>query len=432
MPPGGPLPGPGDESGRNLPSVIDHLFKRWVGDPALFLAVFLMTAFGVAMIYSAGVLNIPSPITEGAWIRQIQWAGIALVAFTVIRQIGPRWFEWIAVPGYVVSVVLLVVTLIWGTGSGTAAGVNSFLVIGPIQFQPSELAKLATILALARYLGTRSEDPIALRALVAPVAIVGVPLVLVILQPDLGTALAFVGILFAALFWAGTPITLLLLLLTPGVALVLSFDPRIWAAFFVLLIGALYLYRYRLSLVESLSVILANLVAGTISTPLWNSLAPYQQNRILVYLDPSVDPRGAGYHVIQSMVAIGSGGPTGKGFTAGTQKRFDFLPEQHTDFIFSVIGEELGYLGTILTLCLFAFILFRLVKMAEGEPDPFAGLVIFGIFGAWLVHIFVNVGMTVGMVPVTGIPLPFVSYGGTFLLMSWVAVALSARRAGED
>ena len=408
-----------------------NLFKRWVGDPALFLAALVMTSFGIAMIYSAGVLNIPSPITEGAWILQIQWAAISLVAFVVIRQIGARWIEWVAVPAYVLCVILLLATLFVGTGSGTAAGVRSFLEIGPIRFQPSELAKLTTILALARYLGARPE-PATLRALVNPAAIVGVPFVLVILQPDLGTALAFVGILFAALFWAGTPIGLLALLMSPGISLVLSFDPRIWAAFFVFLVLALYLYRYRLFLVESLAVVLASLAAGTISTPLWNSLADYQQNRILVFLDPSVDPRGAGYHVVQSMVAIGSGGLTGNGFTEGTQKRFDFLPEQHTDFIFSVIGEELGYLGTILTLLLFAVILYRLVRMAEGEADPFAGLVIFGIFGAWLVHVFVNVGMTVGMVPVTGIPLPFVSYGGTFLLMSWVAVAVAARLVGED
>ena len=408
-----------------------NLFKRWVGDPALFLAAYVKTSFGIAMIYSAGVLNIPSPITEGAWILQIQWAAISLVAFVVICRIGPRWIEWVAVPAHVLCVILLLATLFVGAGSGTAAGVRSFLEIGPIRFQPSELAKLTTILALARYLGTRPE-PATLRALVNPAAIVGVPFVLVILQPDLGTALAFVGILFAALFWAGTPIGLLALLMSPGISLVLSFDPRIWAASFVFLVFALYLYRYRLFLVESLAVVLASLAAGTISTPLWNSLADYQQNRILVFLDPSVDPRGAGYHVVQSMVAIGSGGLTGNGFTEGTQKRFDFLPEQHTDFIFSVIGEELGYLGTILTLLLFAVILYRLVRMAEGEADPFAGLVIFGIFGAWLVHVFVNVGMTVGMVPVTGIPLPFVSYGGTFLLMSWVAVAVAARLVGED
>ena len=409
-----------------------NLFKRWVGDPVLFLAALVMTSFGIAMIYSAGVLNIPSPITEGAWILQVQWAAISLVAFVVICQIGPRWIEWVAVPAYVLCVILLLATLFVGAGSGTAAGVISFLEIGPIRFQPSELAKLTTILALARYLGTRPEDPATLRALVNPAAIVGVPFVLIILQPDLGTALAFVGILFAALFWAGTPIGLLALLMSPGISLVLSFDPRIWTVSFVFLVLALYLYRYRLFLVESLAVVLANLAAGTISTPLWNSLADYQQNRILVFLDPSVDPRGAGYHVVQSMVAIGSGGLTGNGFTEGTQKRFDFLPEQHTDFIFSVIGEELGYLGTIFTLLLFAVILYRLVRMAEGEADPFAGLVIFGIFGAWLVHVFVNVGMTVGMVPVTGIPLPFVSYGGTFLLMSWVAVAVAARLVGED
>jgi rod shape determining protein RodA len=304
--------------------------------------------------------------------------------------------------------------------------------LGFIQFQPAELAKLATILALARYLASRQEDPTTLRALVIPAAIVGLPLGLVILQPDLGTVLAFVGILFAALFWAGAPIGFLILLLSPGISLVLSYNAMIWAGFFLVLIGSLYLFRYRLFPVESLSVILANLAVGTVSAPLWNSLAEYQQNRILVFLDPSVDPRGAGYHLVQSMVAIGSGGLSGKGFTEGTQKAFDFLPEQHTDFIFSVIGEELGFLGTGFALALFAFILYRLVRMAEEVADPFAGLVIFGIFGAWLVHIFVNVGMTVGMVPVTGIPLPFVSYGGTFLLMCWVAVAMATRVTQED
>ena len=407
-------------------------FARWAGDPALVLAVLLITAFGIAMIYSAGVLNIPSPVTERAWIRQVRWFVLALVAFTMVRQLRPRWFEWVALPAYGLSILLLGATLVVGTGSGTAQGVKSFLDLGFIRFQPAELAKLATILALARYLGTRSENPTTLRALVTPSAIAGIPLGLVILQPDLGTALAFVGILFAALYWAGAPIGLLAFLASPGVSLILSFDNRIWAVFFVVVVGSLYLFRYRLFLVESLAIVLANLAAGTIALPLWNSLAEYQQNRILVFLDPSVDPRGAGYHLIQSMVAIGSGGLSGKGFTEGTQKRLDFLPEQHTDFIFSVVGEELGFLGTGLALALFAFILYRLVKMAEEATDPFAGLVIFGIFGAWLVHIFVNVGMTVGMVPVTGIPLPFVSYGGTFLLMSWIAVAIAARVAYEE
>jgi rod shape determining protein RodA len=253
----------------------------------------------------------------------------------------------------------------------------------------------------------------------------------VILQPDLGTALAFLGILFSVLYWAGTPVPLLLLLASPGLALILAFDVRVWSVYILLVTGGLYLYRYRLFLYESVAVGLANFAAGTIARPLWNTLEEYQQNRLLVFLDPSVDPQGSGYHLIQSLVAIGSGGLTGKGFTLGTQKRFDFLPEQHTDFIFSVVGEELGFLGVAIVLGGFAFVLARLVRMAENSGDPFAGLVLFGIFGAWLVHIFVNVGMTVGLVPVTGIPLPFVSYGGSFLLMSWVAVAIAVRVAHE-
>lgn len=405
--------------------------RRWAIDPTLIFLVLGLTIFGIAMIYSAGALNIPSPITAGAWLRQTQWLVVALVGFTVVGRISLRWYEWASVPIYVSTTVLLAATLVIGTGVGTASGVESFINLGFVSFQPAELAKLGTVLVLARYLSTAPE-PATLRSLVAPAAIVGVSLLLVILQPDLGTALAFVGILFSMLFWAGTPLWLLILLASPGFALILSFDTRVWSGYFVLLVAFLYLNRYRLFLWESVSALLVNLAAGTVATPLWNSLAGYQQNRILVFLDPSVDPRGAGYHLIQSMVAIGSGGLFGKGYTAGTQKRLDFLPEQHTDFIFSVIGEELGFLGTGLTLAVFGLILWRLVHLAEKAPDPFAGLVIFGIFGAWLVHIFVNVGMTVGMVPVTGIPLPFVSYGGTFLLMSWVALAIAARVAHEE
>jgi rod shape determining protein RodA len=226
-------------------------------------------------------------------------------------------------------------------------------------------------------------------------------------------------------------VALLLLVASPAASLILSYDTMIWSGYIVAVVGFLYLYRYRLFLFESVAVVLANFAAGTISRPLWNSLKPYQQNRILVFLDPEVDPRGAGYHLIQSKVAVGSGGLTGQGFTLGAQKRYDFLPEQHTDFIFSIVGEELGFVGTALAILAFGYVLMRLVRMAAASPDPFAGLVLLGIFGAWLVHIFVNVGMTVGVVPITGIPLPFVSYGGTFLLMSWVAVAIAVRVAHE-
>jgi rod shape determining protein RodA len=408
-----------------------RLFERWAADPALVLAVLVLSVFGIAMIYSAGVVNIPNPVTQDAWIRQIIWFVLALVAFSFLVRVPLRWIEWVAIPAYVMSLVLLAATLVVGTGAGTAVGVKSWIHIGPIGFQPSEIAKIATILVLARLLSQREEGLTSLRDILAPTALVALPLGLVMLQPDLGTAMAFVGILFAMLYWAGTPVALLLLVASPVAGLVLSFDTRIWSWYIVAVVSFLYFYRYRLFLFESVAVVLTNIAAGTIARPLWNSLAAYQQNRILVFLNPDVDPRGAGYQIIQSKVAIGSGGLLGKGFTLGTQKRFDFLPEQHTDFIFSVIGEELGFLRTALVILLFAYVLVRLARMAQDSPDPFAGLVLMGILGAWLVHIFVNVGMTVGLVPITGIPLPFVSYGGTFLLMSWVAVAIAVRVAHE-
>ncbi|HSW30720.1 MAG TPA: rod shape-determining protein RodA [Longimicrobiales bacterium] len=408
-----------------------RLFERWAVDPALVLAVLVLSLFGIAVIYSAGVVYVPNAVTQHAWLRQGVWFLFALAAFSVLARVPLRWIEWVAIPAYVLSVVLLGVTLVIGTGAGTAEGVKSWINLGFIGFQPSEIAKIATVLVLARLLSQRSEGLSSLREILGPAVLVAIPLALVMLQPDLGTAMAFVGILFAMLYWAGTPVALLALVASPVLGLILSFDTKIWSWYIVAVVAFLYFYRYRLFLFESVTVVLANFAAGTISRPLWNSLATYQQNRILVYLNPEVDPRGAGYQIIQSKVAIGSGGLLGKGYTLGTQKRFDFLPEQHTDFIFSVVGEELGFLGTALAILAFAFVLSRLVTMAKDSPDPFAGLVLFGIFGAWLVHIFVNIGMTIGLVPITGIPLPFVSYGGTFLLMSWVAVGIAVRVAHE-
>jgi rod shape determining protein RodA len=407
------------------------LVRSWALDARLVLATLVLSLFGIAMIYSAGAVYIPNAVTSDAWMRQAVWFALALAAFTLLAKVPPRWIEWVAVPSYVLSVVLLGATLVIGTGSGTAAGVRSWIDLGFISFQPSEIAKLATVLVVARFLAQRETPLASLRDLVVPSALVALPLALVMLQPDLGTAMAFVGILFAMLFWAGTPVALLLLVASPVVGLFLSYDTAIWSFYIVGVIGFLYLYRYRLFLFESVALVLANFAAATISRPLWNSLATYQQNRLLVFLNPEVDPRGAGYQVIQSKVAVGSGGLRGQGFLMGPQKRYDFLPEQHTDFIFSVVGEELGFVGTMLAIIAFAYVLSRLIHLAERSSDPFAGLVLMGIFGAWLVHVFVNIGMTVGLVPITGIPLPFVSYGGTFLFMSWVALAIAVRVANE-
>jgi len=407
--------------------------RQIIGDPWLVLAALVLSIFGVAMIYSAGVLNVPSAVAGGAWQRQLVFFVLGIAVFTASAWITPRWVEWGSVPFYVVSLVLVAATLVIGTGAGTAASTKSWIRIGPLGFQPAELAKLGTILVLARVLSLRKGAPLtSVRDLLLPGTLVAIPMFIVLLQPDLGTALAFIGILFSMLYWAGTPVPLLLLLASPGAGLLLSFSTPVWSIYIVGLVLAIYLYRYRIFLAESVAIVLVNVAAGTIAQPLWNSLADYQKNRLLVFLDPSVDPRGAGWHLLQSKVAIGSGGIFGKGFTEGSQKRLAFLPEQHTDFIFSVVGEELGFLGVLLALGLISMLLLRLVRLAEESSDPFAGLVLFGIFGAWVVHVFVNIGMTVGLVPVTGIPLPFLSYGGTFLVVCWIAVALAIRVLGEE
>jgi rod shape determining protein RodA len=282
---------------------------------------------------------------------------------------------------------------------------------------------------LARVLGNRQEQDPRLVSLWRPLAITIVPFALVLLQPDLGSAITFGVILVGALFWAGVPLFTIFMLVSPGVSLLLGFSAAVWGGWFILVVGLIYLKRPYL--IEGVGVVVANLAAGAIAAPLWNQLAEYQQNRLLVFLDPGRDPRGAGWQLIQSQVAIGSGGLFGQGFGDGPQKRLSFLPEQHTDFIFSVVGEELGFLGVLALLTLFAWLLRRMITTATRATDEFGNLVVFCLFAVWFAHLLINVGMTVGLMPITGLPLPFVSYGGSFLLMTFVGVALAARVAIE-
>ena len=224
-------------------------FTKWLLEPPLVLAVFALTVFGMAMIYSAGVVHIPNDVTQNAWIRQGIWFVLAMVAFIGVVRVPVRWIEWVALPAYAFSVLLLVVTLIVGTGVGTAAGVKSFIQIGSFSFQPSEIAKIAAVLFLAKFLSQRKEPLNSVQDLLLPSFLVGLPLALVMLQPDLGTAMAFGGIFFTMLFWAGTPVILLLLIASPILGLVLSYETVIWSGYIVALVGFLYLFRY-LSLIH--------------------------------------------------------------------------------------------------------------------------------------------------------------------------------------
>src|SRR4051794_28419763 len=383
-----------------------------------------LVLFGLATLYSAGQTDVPTR-AAGVWYRQFMWCGIGIVAGWMIFHVSLRVLEWVAPAVYAFSLFLLGTVLLVGTGAGTAEGSHSWLSVGGHQIgQPSELAKVATVLMMARYLSGRKEPPRSLRDLVGPVLIVGVPCLMVLKQPDLGSALVFVGIFFAMLFWAGVRPRMLFLLASPVLSLFLAFNTLAWSVWIIVFV--LILIAWRPYVWDWVVFLTANLVMGAIAMPLWHRLAPYQQNRLLTFINPEADPRAAGYHAIQSRVAIGSGGWFGTGYTQGPQKRLAFLPEQHTDFVFSVVGEELGFLGVLVALTLFLGLFLVLVRIARRATDSFSSLTVFGIVGLFFTHVFENVGMTVNLMPITGIPLPMFSYGGCLFfilfLSPWVAL----------
>lgn len=293
-----------------------------------------------------------------------------------------RWKRY-ARAVYFLSLGLLALVLFHAP---TIFGAGRWLLVGSIQIQPSELAKLAVIIMLAKFLSDHEgEDPsyimwISLLYLAFPIG-------LVLLQPDLGTALVFIGILFGMLFVAGVPGKRLLIMAGVGLAL------------FV--------------------------VAVFLSTQGWLEIfKDYQLKRLLIFINPYRDPTGDGWNVIQSMIAIGSGGFFGKGLFSGTQTQLDFVPARHTDFIFSVIGEELGFLGGIALLVCYWFLLLRGIHLLSRAKDKFGALLIAGVLSMIFFHVFINVGMALGMMPVTGLPLPFASVGGTSLAASMMGVAI--------
>jgi len=399
-------------------------------DKPLAIAVVTLALYGLATLYSAGQTDIPT-FVETIWHRQLLWLGLSLIIAVLTFRTSPRMLEWATPFVYGIALFLLMLTLWIGTGAGTAAGSKSWLAIGGHRFgQPAELAKLAVILMLARQLAAMREAPSTLRDLIVPALIAGIPCLLVLKQPDLGSAIVFVAILFFMLFWAGTKPSLLLLASSPVIGLVLAFSTIAWGVWIATL--TVLLVWWRPYVWESIVVMAANVMGGVFAIPFWNRLAPYQQNRLLAFLNPDVDPRAAGWHVIQSKVAVGSGGLLGKGFTEGTQKRLAFLPAQHTDFIFSIVGEELGFVGVLVALSLFGWMLFRLLRVARKATDPFSSLCVFGIAGLFFTHIVENVGMTINLMPITGIPLPFFSYGGSFLLVCSIGVGIALRVAWES
>ena len=346
-------------------------------DYIILILALILTVIGIVGIYSAGV-NSTSSETE--YIKQIIWVGISLAVMFVVWMLDYHVSSIFGLVGYPILLILLVVVLFMPEINGA----SSWFSIGSIQIQPSEFMKIAYILMLAKYIDyvyTKGKDAInkwynigiALCIFIIPVA-------LIMLQPDFGTALVFASITFFMLFKSGLS------------------------------------YKYVLALILILIV--------TVPLMYFFVLSEYQQERIQVFFNPEQEPLGAGYNAIQSKIAVGSGMLFGTGLTKGTQTQWGYLPVKSSDFIFSVISEELGFVMSALIVIIYIVMLYRILKIAETSKDRLGSVIATGVFGMFFFHFLENIGMTIGLMPITGIPLPFVSYGGSSMLTNFIALAL--------
>lgn len=418
----------------------DFVIRKWSDlndlDWYILGPVLILLAFSLMLLTSAAYGSFLS--------RQFMFMLPFLFAGILLLFIRIKFWQKIAFWIYVLNILLLFVVLIKGSAS---MGAQRWIDIGLVKIQPSEFAKIAIIVSLAvwftKYPIKNYIDILTSALIIAP------PFLLVCKQPDLGTALAFIAIYLGMAFWAGATFTQLLVVLSPLLSLILNAtSPVVFSigtaqiknkiveltltqSFLIfllfLLIWLIINYKVWKSpwLVLWLSfIIFVNFFIGFVRPILWSLLHSYQQRRLTIFLNPESDPQGAGYHIIQSLLAIGNGGFLGYGWQHGRLTKGNYVPAQHTDFIFSTCGEEFGFIGAVFLVCLFAIILCRAIYIARSSNDRFASFIAIGIFSFFTFHIFINIGMTLGIMPITGVPLPLLSYGGTALMVDIASIFL--------
>ena len=388
-------------------------------DFGLFLPALILFGFGLLAIYSSTVNN---TFAQENFQRQVIWGIIAFVVFFITYLLPTNFFKSIAIPAYLVSILLLVAVIAMGR---QVSGSKSWLIIGSVGFQPSEIAKIATIMAIASYLSRNNSNIDSFKDILITLAIGFTPVLLILLEPDMGTSIVFMGMILIMFFWKGISSFSLFVVLSPAFIAVAAIFGTIYFIVALLLIIGL-LITFKKNLFFSASIFAIGLSSGFFADYVYHALSPHQQKRIQSFLDPNADPLGSGYNTIQAKVAIGSGGLTGKGFLAGNQTQLQFIPEQWTDFAFCVIGEEFGFIGSIIVLSIFLILFLRILKLSYNTKDEFMSLVSIGILSVYLIHFIINLGMVVGILPVIGIPLPFISYGGSSLLVSMFMLGILA------
>lgn len=384
-----------------------------------------LTAFGLVSIYSAtqGPVSefLPSYIQEN-FSRQLLWVALSIVIMISVQFTSPRTFLGASYLLYGFSTILMIFTVFFGV---EVSGSRSWLNLGFFNIQVGELMKLATILAVANYLTSR-RDITAENLKTACVALLffAVPVILLILQNEAGIAIVFIALLPFMLFWSGLPHGISLLIISP--ALIAYFTVINWQfgiiAAVILTIAIFFIQRRNWLTASSLILGLLTIIGTEVA--LHQVLQPHQTARIEAFVNPTLDPQGTGWNILQATTAIGSGGLTGKGFMEGTQTQLRFLPEQWTDFIFCVVGEEFGFIGAGSIMILFLLLFLRLINMAGTHKHPFAQLVIVSVSAVFFIHFSINIASATAVMPVIGLPLPFVSYGGSAFLTNSLLLAI--------
>ncbi len=375
-------------------------------------AAFLVAA-GLAAVYSAsGAMD-----ERALFTRQILSTILGIAAFVLGARISLRILDEIAPIAFAITCVLLLITIFAGTGPA-----DRWLPVGLFRIQPSEIAKVAMILFAARWLSSIRTRP-AKYAEGKLLLVLGIVVVLTWLQPDLGTAVSMCIIILGMFYWAGYGLSWIFLLMSPLLAAVSSIDIVYWLLFTAALSGVLI--RRKASARMWTGFMVGNTLIAALTPLAWNLLRPYQQARLTTFLNPSIDPHGAGWNVIQSEVAVGSGGLFGQGFLHGAQKELAFLPARHTDFIFPVWAEEFGFAGAMILLSAFFLVIWRVVAAGRKSLNPFNSLLAAGTAVYFGIHVILNVGMSIGIMPVTGLPLLLISFGGNHLLMALFLLGLA-------
>ncbi|MCC5934216.1 MAG: rod shape-determining protein RodA [Candidatus Cyclonatronum sp.] len=392
-------------------------------DWVLLISWLVLSIIGLVAIYSAtqGPMHQGTAIS-GNFDRQVLHLGIGLIIIVLMQFLTPQTFMQLSWPGYVLCLIIALLTVFFGIEVG---GERNWLNIFGFRLQISEFMKLATVMAIASFLSSQRQYSMEdFKTLFIFLLLIALPVFLITLHGDTGTSLVYIGIIPFLLFWAGLSFGLSLMLVMPAVLAYLTVINIVAAGVVAaVLCGVVFLVDRR-PLVSVSAVLLAIAIIIGVQVALTEVLQPHQRARVEAFTNPAVDPHGAGWNVIQAKTAISSGGLYGKGFMQGTQTQLRFLPEQQTDFIFCVISEEFGLVGAGTTLLFFLVLLSRLVYIAGTHKHAYARLTIIGVASVFLVHIIVNLGMATALLPVIGIPLPLISYGGSSFLSFSIMIGL--------